>query len=136
MKFFEKIAFNMPFRMALGKLGIRLVAIGRQLQIRYANWNREFRITFQEQPVRTHGLNCGDFFVSEELTSTQGLTFHSRDSQPDKQTNLVRKLFEIKGVRSVTLFSYTIRIHKAEVFGWDELRPEIEEVVLRELTAK
>ena len=118
----------------MGKLGIRMAAIGRFLQVRYANWNNEFRLKFE-----TYGdpeSDLGDFQISEQVTPTSVLSFSSQDSQPGKQTDLVRRLFEIKGVAKISLHPYMIRITRAHVFEWDELRPAIEAVILGELTAK
>jgi len=133
--FFQNIldrgARNAPFRMTLGKLGIRLVAVGRWLQVRYANWNSEFRLNFRDLGTR----NYADFEVSEEIVSVQCLTFSARSSQIEKQPDLVKALFNIKGVTGISLYPYIIRIVKAEVFGWDELRPDIEAAILKHLAA-
>ncbi len=132
---FNRLVRSLPFRMAIGKLGIRLVAIGRCLQVRYANWNSEFRLRFEVMPAQTHGRNCADFHVSGVVTDNV-LTFHTRGSQLENQSGLVRGLFGIKGVANIVLYPYCIRINKAEVFSWDELRPDIERVILENLTGR
>jgi hypothetical protein len=121
MKFFEKIVFNMPFRMILGKFGICLIKIGRQLQIRHANWNHEFKLQFDNHCLE----DWGEFHVSEPLITVQELSFNSSASQMEKQTNLVRRLFAIRGVKKVLLQPYEITVVRAQVFDWDELRPQI-----------
>ncbi len=129
----DRAARNMPFRMTLGKLGIRLVAIGRWLQVRYANWNSEFRLKCE---VFEKKIEMRDFHVSTELISVVALSFYSRDAQPEKQTEMVKQLFAIRGVTTVQLHPYKIRIEKARVFGWEELQPEIETTILKHLTAQ
>ena len=127
------IITNLPWRMALGKLGIRLMRIGRFLQVRYANWNREFRLVYEPWEGTS---NFGNFHVSEPVTNFQELSFHAESAQSSRQTPLVRALFKIQGVAAVTCTPYEIRIRKAAVFSWDELRPDIERVILEHLTKK
>lgn len=125
-----QIAINMPLRMQLGKLGISLVRFGRMLQVRYANWNREFRLKAEMCP----NPNRCVFHVSEEVTTQMILTFESRDCQKEKSSSLIDDLFNIQGITSVTLMPYQVTIGKGTVFSWDELRPDIEAVLLRHLT--
>jgi hypothetical protein len=129
----DNAACKMPFRMTLGKLGIRLMAIGRWLQVRYANWNGEFRLKFV--PGGYYENNRGIFHVSQIVVTCETLTFVSKTSQQNKQTELVKNLFEIPGVDRITFHQYQIVIYKAEVFGWDEIRPQIEATILKHLTA-
>jgi len=127
-----RIVLHLPFRMAVGRLGIQLVKFGRMLQVRYANWNSEFRLK------RTFSINCPErcwIDVSEPVTDIQRLTFLSRNSQPASMTPMVRALFDIKGIARVTLEPYKIHINKGEVFSWEELLPSIERVILEHLTA-
>lgn len=61
----------MPFRMDIGKLGMWLMKVGRTLQVRYANWNSEFRleVEFHPNPDRS------TIHVSEQVTAESILTF-------------------------------------------------------------
>ena len=124
-----KNVLNLPLRMQIGRLGILLMKVGRELQVRYANWNREFRLQFEEI-----NEDIGEFHVSEVVTHERVLSFFSKDSQKYKQTPLIESLFNITGVANIHLYPYTITIGKGVVFTWDELRPEIEEVLLSHLT--
>lgn len=119
--------------MALGKLGIRLIAIGRWLQIRYANWNSEFRLKFEIGSLGTD--HVANFHLSDRLTSEIIVSFESPGAQPTRQTGLVKDLFAIAGVCRIWLHPYEILIRKGEVFSWEELRPDIEATILKHLTA-
>lgn len=125
-----QIAINMPLRMQLGRLGILLVHFGRLLQVRYANWNYEFRLKAEVHP----NPNFCTFHVSEEITTKMILTFESRDSQREERIPLVDDLFSIRGIAKVTLMPYKLMIGKGAVFSWEELSPDIEAVLLRHLT--
>ena len=127
-----KLLLNLPFRMFLGRLGIRLMAAGRFLQVRYANWNNEFRLRFRLE-VQQLERGSAVFDVSCQVTQEAVLSFPSPNSQFKKQTRMVQRLFSIQGVRSVILSPYAVNIAKGEVFSWAELRPEIERVILEEL---
>jgi hypothetical protein len=130
--YWERITTNMPLRMKVGKFGIWLMEIGRDLQVHYANWNSEFRlkVTYVPNP------DMCNVHVSEEVTSEAIVTFESLHFQKDKQTPLVLALFAVKGVRRVTLHRYEIGITKGVVFSWEELLPTIETVILEHLTVK
>lgn len=123
------ITLNLPLRMQIGRIGIWLMKVGRELQVRYANWNQEFRLRFVEVSD-----DFGKFHVSEVVTHEVALSFSSKGSQKNKQTPLVESLFNIRGVAKIHLHPYTIIIEIGSVFTWDELRPEIEEMILRHLT--
>jgi len=89
----ERIVLNLPFRMAMGRLGIFLMKIGRVLQVRYANWNSEFRLKHElwsSMPERCH------IHVSEPVTNVNELTFETQGSQPRRITPMVTALFDIK----------------------------------------
>lgn len=47
-----------------------------------------------------------------------------------EQTPLVKQLFEIQGVKEVRLKPYEVTIERSHVFGWEELQPQIEEVIV------
>ena len=128
----ERITRNLPCRMALGRLGIKLMKLGRFLQVRYANWNSEFRLSVEFYP----NPDCCSVHVSEIITEETILTFDSPSRQWEKQIPLVVELFQIKGVRRVTVEPYEVSIEKGCVFSWDELLPRIEEVLLKHLIAK
>jgi len=129
--YWKQITTNMPLRMRVGRFGIWLVKVGRALQVRYANWNSEFRLEHKLIPI----VNFGIFHVSDIVTDKEVLSFFSRNSQPSFRTPLVDALFEIRGVARVTLKPYRIEIEKASVFTWQELLPDIERVILEHLTA-
>jgi hypothetical protein len=118
-------------RMAIGRLGMWLIKIGRILQVRYANWNSEFRLEHEFFPNQDF---C-TFHVSDRVTDEIYLTFNSLDAQPSKQTPLVKDLLGLKGVAEVGLSPYQIRIEKARVYAWDELLSEIDRIILQHLIA-
>lgn len=126
----ERLKLHLPFRMAVGKIGIWLMKVGRYLQVEYANWNREFRMKGEtnEWWLMLH--------VSEAITSCQTVTFHSKNTNLEYKPPFVDALFDIKGVKEVIIRPYEISIKRAEVFTWDELRPEIERVILEHLMTK
>ena len=57
------------------------------------------------------------------VTSIQ--MYHYPDTDVDVQSHLVRDLFGIEGVTSVTLNPYQITIGKGGVFGWNEMTSAI-----------
>lgn len=116
--------------MRVGRFGIWLAKVGRALQVRYANWNGEFRLKLEYYP----NPNACTLHVSEAVTSEQILTFDSSAYQVEKMTPMVRALFDIRGVAKVTLRPYVVGIYKARVFSWQELLPSIERVVMDSLT--
>ncbi|TSC91982.1 MAG: hypothetical protein CEN90_97 [Parcubacteria group bacterium Licking1014_17] len=126
----KQITTNMPFRMLVGKFGIRLAEIGRILQVRYANWNGEFRLKREMIPGCPY--QCY-FHVSERVTLCSILSFDGPQSQPDKRTPLVDALFDIKGVKRVWLSPYEVTVRITPVFSWEELSPSIEKVLLKHL---
>ena len=128
----ERIVLNLPFRMVVGRLGIQLMKFGRVLQVRYANWNSEFRL--KHEFSKFSPTYCY-IFVSEPVTGEIKLTFSSPNSQPTRMTPMVSALFDIKGVKSVALLPYEVVIVRGEVFSWEELLPSIEKVILEHLTA-
>lgn len=130
----DRLARHMPFRMMLGRFGIRLVHLGRFLQIRYANWNREFRLKSERSPGMGHDWRL--YHVSAPVTEEGTLTFNGANSQPSKQTPVVMSLFEIKGVCMVVLNPYRIELMIGSVFSYEELGPQIEEVILSSLVAE
>ena len=127
----ERIATNMPLRMAVGRFGIWLAKVGRVLQVRYANRNSEFRLKHEYFP----NPDICALHVSAQVTRSATLTFDSPDSQPGEMTPMVRALFSIKGVNKVWLHPYEVSISKARVFSWQKILPEVEKVVLEHLTA-
>ena len=127
----ERITTNMPLRMKVGRFGIWLVKVGRVLQVRYANWNGEFRLKHEYPP----NPDICVLYVSAQVTRSATLTFDSPDSQPKEMTPMVRALFSIRGVDKVWLHPYEVSIVKARVFSWQEILPEVEKVVLEHLTA-
>lgn len=128
----ERITLNLPFRMAVGRFGIRLMEFGRILQVRYANWNGEFRLKNVISPDNTDFCTIN---VSEEVTSRTILSFDSRDSQPQERTPMVCELFNVKGVRTIYLKPYEISVIKGSVFSWREVLPDVERVILKHLAA-
>lgn len=125
----KQITTNMPLRMKVGRFGIWLVKVGRTLQIRYANWNSEFRLEHEYFP----NPDMCTLHVSEAVTDKMILTFESPDWQPKEMTPLVKALFNTKGVAKVLLRPYQVGITKARVFSWQELLPSVERVVLEHL---
>jgi hypothetical protein len=126
----ERIATNVPLRMKVGRFGIWLVKVGRVLQLRYANWNGEFRLE-HEYPDSDPDI-CA-LHVSNVVTEKSILTFDSSDSQPKEITPMVQALFNIRGVTRVVLQPYKIWVSKARVFSWQEILPDAERVVLEHL---
>ena len=124
----DRLARHMPFRMTLGKLGIRLVHLGRFLQIRYANWNQEFRLKSERTPGIDHGWRL--YHVSVPVTGESIISFNSANSQPNKQIPVVVSLFKVRGICRVILRPYMIELVIGSVFSYEELGPQIEEVIL------
>ncbi len=140
MKFFQYLANavqqkwsvflrNLPLRMAAGRFGIWLMKVGRVLQVRYANWNSEFRLEREFFP----NPNCCTIHVSALVTEEMILTFDCRSWQPKKMTPMVSALFDIKGISKVTLQSYEIHLVKGKVYRWEEILPAAEETILKYL---
>jgi len=129
----EQFVRNLPFRMTVGRFGIRLVQFGRFLQIRYANWNKEFRLKhefLQDYPHDICSIN-----VSARVTEESVVTFSSPSSQQNKMIPLVRSLFNVVGITEVTLYPYKIWVKKGAVFSWEELLPDVDRVTREHLTA-
>ncbi len=112
-----RITTNMPLRMKVGRFGIWLVKVGRVLQVRYANWNNEFRLKHEYFP----NPDICALYVSAQVTRSATLTFDSPDSQPKEMTPMVQALFSIKGVNRIWLHPYEVSIVKARVFSWQEI---------------
>lgn len=129
----RRLFTNLPFRMTIGKFGIWLVKVGRILQIRYANWNSEFRLKCHADENYAAQVTIE---VSEPLTEETVLSFGGPSEQSGKQTPLVRDLFKIKGVSTIHLRRYRIDLYKGGVFSWDEILPSVEKTILAHLTAK
>jgi hypothetical protein len=129
---FNKLFRNLPFRIALGKLGIRLIAWGRWLQVRYANWNSEFRLQVVLDECKA------EYHVSHEvLKDSYTLSFPSIQNLKvvsDDLREMVEQLLKINGVQNVHLMRYRVLIFKAKVFEWNELCSQVEEVLLTFLT--
>lgn len=130
---YDRLTRSLPFRMAVGKLGIRLAEIGRALQTRYANWNSEFRLKVEFWPPPNDPHVC-IIHVSKQVTQEPILTFVSPESQVREQTPLVKELFATPGVKRIRISPYEIQINKANVFEWDEFLPIVEAVILKHLT--
>lgn len=141
-KFFKKVisavkqwwsdAFrNLPLRMTAGRFGIWLMSIGRFLQVRYANWNGEFRLKHE---FCTNPDYC-IIHVSDPVIKETIITFDSPNSQPDKSMPIVQDLFDINGVAKVTIQRYRVSIEKGHVYRWEELLPDIENILLKHLAA-
>lgn len=122
---------NLPLRMIVGRFGIWLMKVGRFLQVRYANWNNEFRLQHEFCPNPDYCI----VHVSEPVLSDTIVTFDSPDSQRNKSTPMVQDFFGIKGIVKVTLQRYQISILKGRVYRWEELLPDIEKIILKHLTA-
>ena len=122
---------SLPFRMAAGRLGIWLMKVGRVLQVRYANWNYEFRL-------RTEILAHPDFChinVSHKLTTNEvGHLFTIPEQGPVKMTAMLVELFAVKGVAKIAMRPFQMTIEKGSVFEWSELLPEVEAIMLKHLT--
>ena len=73
--------------------------------------------------------------VSEQVTPMAKLTFGGPEAQPDKMTPLVRDLFSIKGVASVTLSPYKVILDKGRTFSWMDIQQPVEDVLRRHLTS-
>ncbi|HTX86686.1 MAG TPA: NifU N-terminal domain-containing protein [Candidatus Nanoarchaeia archaeon] len=127
-RIFRRLALHLPWRMAIGKFGILLCQIGRFLQVKYANWNSQFRLK-----VEYSADNWVDVHVSEMITTREVTTFRSKDSNHNFSTPLSKALFEIKGVVSFHFFPYKLQIEKAGVYYWSELLPQIEASLFKHL---
>lgn len=85
--------------------------------------------------IRDHVVleNYHHFHLSRRVTRCQKLTFDSMDSQPTKQSPLVRELLRIHGAAVICIEPYEITIRKAQVFDWGEIDPEAERVIRKYL---
>lgn len=119
---------SMPFRRHVGKLGMWMVRMGGVLQTRYAGYNQHFRLQAEVQP------GAIKFHVSEPMTQAMLLTFSHQDAQVEKQSPMVRELLRVNGVRGVHLYQYEVHIYLARVFSPEEIRPQLEEIIIRHLT--
>lgn len=128
----NRIATDLPFRMAVGRFGIRLAQLGRTLQVRYANWNSEFRL--KHEIIELAYKECR-VHVSEPVTRVSYLTFAASSEQPRQMTPMVRELFLIRGISQIHLTPYCVILRKGEVFSWEELLPDVEAVLLKHLVA-
>ena len=126
----QRILRSLPFRMRVGKFGIWLMKVGRFLQVRYANWNSEFRLEREFCPNPDYLV----IHVSDVVTQEPILTFGGTIHQEKKQTPMSRELLMLKGIKSITLQPYQISIGKARVFEWREILPKAEETILKHLT--
>jgi hypothetical protein len=126
------ISLKLPFRMAIGKFGIKLQRLGRFLEVRYANWNNLFRLKIEYLSEETFAA----FHVSEVIIKEAILSFGSPSSQTEKQTPMVKELFLVNGVAEIYLYPYKIVVERGVVFSWEELRPKIERVIKKHLVKK
>lgn len=95
----KRIQINAPLRMSIGRFGIWLVKVGRVLQVRYANWNSEFRLKVKLYP--TVPDEC-DIYTSAVMTQEAIITFASPGSQLERQTSMVKELFRVKGGKFIS----------------------------------
>lgn len=80
--------------------------------------------------------DMASLYVSERLTDEWELSFLNLNSQPTKQSPLVKGLFGIKGITRVRLTRHEVHLERSPLFSWEELRPDIERVALECLTKK
>lgn len=120
--------------MLIGRLGIKLAEFGRFLQVRYANWNAEFRLKHSFLPSNANPDYC-IIHVSERVIHRHVTTFDSPGAQPEEMTPMVHELFGVKGVSEIILRAYEVSIIKGSVFSWEEILPQVEAVILKHLTA-
>lgn len=132
---FKNFFRRLPFRMAIGKFGIKLMEFGRFLQVRYANWSSEVRIKTEILASADDPEYAAHIHISEELLSEDAvITFSYPGAQEKKKIPLVDQLFAIQGVKDFYVERYGLFIKKARVFDWKELLPQIEKVVLEYIT--
>ena len=131
----KRFTRNLPFRMSIGRLGIKLAKLGRFLQVRYANWNAEFRL---QREFSKDNLNYCVMHVSERVLSSNRsvVTFDHPTAQPEYMTPMISNIFKVRGVSEVILRDYIVAIVKARVYSWDEILPQVEAIVLKHLTAR
>jgi len=122
-----------PFRMAIGRFGIWLAEIGRAMQVKYANWNCDFRLV-HELDANPRADRC-NFHVSERVSQEPIISFGGVGHQEAKQTPMTRELLRLRGITGLYLHPYYIAVDKAKVFSWDELIPQVERIILKHLAA-
>jgi hypothetical protein len=127
MKFFR----NLPWRMTIGRFGIWLMAVGRFLQVRYANWNSEVRL---KTDIDSRNGDYVTIYLSESVTDERFLSFDGPRSQVGKMPPMIQEIFGVKGVVKMSLQRYELQVVKGRVYEWDELLPQIEQIVLKHLT--
>ena len=69
---------------------------------------------------------CAVFDTRAELTDVSCETYFRNES---KQSGLSGLLLEIPGIRALWIGPYQLRIYKAECFEWDEIVPQVEEII-------
>lgn len=90
----------------------------------------EFRI---KPCLRDSGCRC-EFEVSEMVTDKAILSFESRASQLGRQTEMVRELFQLQGVKQIWLTPYQVTVNWSEVFTSQEMVPRIKSIITKHLS--
>ncbi len=117
-----------PFRRSIGRIGMWLVKRGESLQRKYAGWNHAFRL--QHTVLSDYEA---DFWVSEPLIEVQTLSFYALSDQVEKRPRFVETLLKTRGVCSVVVYRYLVRVRWSKVFTWQEMVPTIDGVLIREI---
>ncbi|MFA6043082.1 MAG: hypothetical protein WC786_05320 [Patescibacteria group bacterium] len=117
----------------LSKLGFWFTKLSGISEDRPFGWDSNLRITerFWASPTVTDGRF---FEVSEPVTTLAILSFSAPSTQLDKQTPLVKELFKIQGVKSITITPYQILVQWSAVFGLKEMCPKIHAVLHKHLS--
>lgn len=121
---------SVPFRMSLGLFGIWLANLGRVIQIRVADWNTEIRIEHEFYRAHTNRNVCR-IHTNVPISNLPEVTFSALDDRRAEQSVMVRAMFKVPGVASVSLRPYKVVITKSHVFDWSEVLPAIDRIIVR-----
>jgi hypothetical protein len=78
--------------------------------------------------------NTGVFHVNEEVTPKELFFVNNLFSRLfGNQPEIVRQLFQIKGVVAVEIDPHRILVKKTDGCTWQKLRPQIEEVLVKNI---
>ncbi len=136
-KWYQRILKAFPGRIALGRLGMWMVAKGQIIQRKYAGWNQTFRMKVEFGSRLNLGAHVACFHVSTRVVPRDHVTvtFICPASQPALRAEYINELFDISGVYYIELCAYRIEVRWGEVFTAEDMVPQIETVLLRYLAA-